>query len=192
MTFGLNNSFFSNLNPNFVIKSLMKNYIYLLVVLLFVYACGPKKEKKKEKFQYKRTQIEKNNNEIDDNIDQTKIILNSFDNMMYDKKVIEAKSGKSILLILNHKGKIGKEFMGHNFVLLKIGTDVDDFAKRAVKAKNTDYIPEGNETLAYTKMIGGGESTSVNFQILEPGEYEFICSFPGHYNLMRGKLIVTD
>ena len=170
----------------------MKNYIYLLVVLLFVSACGPKKEKKKEKFEYKRTQVEKKNNEIDDNIDQTKIILNSFDNMMYDKKVIEAKSGKSILLILNHKGKIGKEFMGHNFVLLKIGTDVDDFAKRAVKAKNTDYIPEGNETLAYTKMIGGGESTSVNFQILEPGEYEFICSFPGHYNLMRGKLIVTD
>ena len=192
MTFGLNNSFFSNLNPNFVIKSLMKNYIYLLVVLLFFSACGPKKEKKKEKFEYKRTQVEKKNNEIDDNIDQTKIILNSFDNMMYDKKVIEAKSGKSILLILNHKGKIGKEFMGHNFVLLKIGTDVDDFAKRAVKAKNTDYIPEGNETLAYTKMIGGGESTSVNFQILEPGEYEFICSFPGHYNLMRGKLIVTD
>ena len=170
----------------------MKNYIYLLVVLLFVNACGPKKEKKNEKFEYKRTKVEKKNNKIDDNVDQTKIILNSFDNMMYDKKVIEAKSGKSILLILNHKGKIGKEFMGHNFVLLKIGTDVDDFAKRAVKAKNTDYIPEGNETLAYTKMIGGGESTSVNFQILEPGEYEFICSFPGHYNLMRGKLIVTD
>ena len=62
--------------------------------------------------------------------------------------------------------------MGHNFVLLKIGTDVDDFAKRAVKAKNTDYIPDGNETIAYTKMIGGGESTSVSFQILEPGEYE--------------------
>ena len=170
----------------------MKNYIYLLVLLLIVNACGPKNEKKKEKFEYKRTQVEKKNNEIDNNIDQTKIVLNSFDNMMYDKKVIEAKSGKSILLILNHKGKIGKEFMGHNFILLKIGTDVDDFAKRAVKAKNTDYIPDGNETIAYTKMIGGGESTSVSFQIQEPGEYEFICSFPGHYNLMRGKLIVTD
>ena len=120
----------------------MKNYIYLLVVLLFVNACGPKKEKKNEKFEYKRTKVEKKNNKIDDNVDQTKIILNSFDNMMYDKKVIEAKSGKSIHLILNHKGKIGKEFMGHNFVLLKIGTNVDDFAKRAVKAKNTDYIPE--------------------------------------------------
>ena len=163
-----------------------------MILFTLITSCGPKKEKKKEKFEYKRTQVEKKNNEIDNNIDQTKIVLNSFDNMMYDKKVIEAKSGKSILLILNHKGKIGKEFMGHNFILLKIGTDVDDFAKRAVKAKNTDYIPDGNETIAYTKMIGGGESTSVSFQIQEPGEYEFICSFPGHYNLMRGKLIVTD
>ena len=170
----------------------MKSYFYLFIVLLFSNACGPKKEKKKEKFEYKRTQVEKKINEIDNNKDQIKIVLNSFDNMMYDKKIIEVKSGKKILLKLNHKGKIGKEFMGHNFVLLRIGTDVDEFAKRAVSAKNTEYIPEGDETIAYTKMIGGGESTSVNFDAPEPGEYEFICSFPGHYNLMRGKLIVVD
>jgi azurin len=111
--------------------------------------------------------------------------------MLFDKTSLLAKAGKNIRFTLNHTGKIGKEFMGHNFVLLKIGTDVDDFAKRAVKSKNTDYIPGGEDTIAYTKMIGGGESTTINFKAPEPGEYEYICSFPGHYNLMRGKLIVV-
>jgi azurin len=169
----------------------MKKSLAFLVVLAVTIACGPKKEKKKDKFQYKRTQVEDKNDLIDDNQNQIKIILNSYDNMIYDKTSIEVKYGNKITLTLNHKGKIGKEFMGHNFVLLKIGTDVDDFAKRAVKSKNTDYIPGGEDTIAYTKMIGGGESTTINFKAPEPGEYEYICSFPGHYNLMRGKLIVV-
>ena len=50
--------------------------------------------------------------------------------MMYDKKTIEVKPGKNIILTLNHKGKIAKEFMGHNFVLLKKGVNVNEFAKK--------------------------------------------------------------
>ena len=65
-------------------------------------------------------------------------------------------------------------------------------AKRAVKAKKSDYIPEGNETIAYTKMIGGGENTTISFQAPKPGIYVYICSFPGHYNLMKGEFIVKE
>ena len=169
----------------------MKNYIYLLVVLLFVNACGPKKEKKKEKFEYKRTQVEEKNDDIDDNEDLIKIVLNSYDNMMYDKKTIEVKYGKNIMLTLNHKGKIGKEFMGHNFVLLKKGVNVDEFAKKATLAKSNDYIPNSDETIAFTKMLGGGESTTISFMAPEAGTYTYICSFPGHYMIMRGELIVN-
>ena len=112
--------------------------------------------------------------------------------MKFDQNELRVFEGQKITLTLNHTGKMSKEIMGHNFVLLKKETNLNDFAQKAMLARENEYIPDGNETIAYTKMIGGGESTSVNFQILEPGEYEFICSFPGHYNLMRGKLIVTD
>ena len=169
----------------------MKKYISLMILFTLIISCGPKKEKKKEKFEYKRTRVEEKNDVIDDNEDLIKIVLNSYDNMMYDKKTIEVKYGKNIMLTLNHKGKIGKEFMGHNFVLLKKGVNVDEFAKKATLAKSNDYIPNSDETIAFTKMLGGGESTTISFMAPEAGTYTYICSFPGHYMIMRGELIVN-
>ena len=168
----------------------MKKYISLMILFTLIISCGPKKEKKKEKFEYKRTQVEEKNDVIDDNEDLIKIVLNSYDNIMYDKKTIEVKYGKNIMLTLNHKGKIGKEFMGHNFVLLKKGVNVDEFAKKATLAKSNDYIPNSDEAIAYTKMLGGGESTTISFLAPEAGIYTYICTFPGHYMMMRGELIV--
>ena len=162
-----------------------------MILFTLIISCGPKKEKKKEKFEYKRTQVEEKNDDIDDNEDLIKIVLNSYDNMMYDKKTIEVKYGKNIMLTLNHKGKIGKEFMGHNFVLLKKGVNVDEFAKKATLAKSNDYIPNSDETIAFTKMLGGGESTTISFMAPEAGTYTYLCSFPGHYMIMRGELIVN-
>ena len=39
-------------------------------------------------------------------------------------------------------------------------------------------------------MIGGGQSDTIEFDAPEPGTYDFICSFPGHYSVMKGKFIV--
>ena len=80
--------------------------------------------------------------------------------------------------------------MGHNFVLVKEGVDIDDFAQRAMAAKETDYIPDGDETYAYTKMLGGGESDIITFMSPEPGTYTYLCTFPGPYQVMRGDFIV--
>jgi len=79
--------------------------------------------------------------------------------------------------------------MGHNWVLLEKGTNVSSFAISAMKEKDNEYIPSSN-VLAATSLIGGGEQTSITFTAPSPGEYDFICSFPGHYGLMKGKLIV--
>ena len=49
----------------------------------------------------------------------------------------------------------------------------------------------GITELAYTKMLGGGESDTITFDAPEPGTYIFICSFPGHYQLMMGEFIVS-
>ena len=106
----------------------MKEKLLIILMMTFICSCGTKKEKKKEKFEYKRTKVETADNFDVDDPKKVKIVLNSFDSMQYDKKIIEVEDGKNIYLTLNHKGKIGKEFMGHNFVLLKKGINVDDFA----------------------------------------------------------------
>lgn len=121
---------------------------------------------------------------------EVQIILNSNDQMQFDKKVLSASPGQKVTLTLNHTGRGNKMIMGHNFVLLKKDVDVDIFARKAVEARDNEYIPEGDEMIAYTKLIGGGESVTITFDAPGQGIYNFICSFPAHYQLMRGQLIV--
>lgn len=117
------------------------------------------------------------------------IMLNSDDQMKFDKQEIRVKAGQTVRLTLNHTGKLPKNAMGHNFVLIAGGTDMASFAQIAIQASDNEYIPE-KDVLAHTKLIGGGESTTIEFEAPEKGNYDFICSFPGHYYLMKGKFIV--
>ncbi len=119
----------------------------------------------------------------------TTIVLNSNDQMKFDKEEIKVKAGQKVKLTLNHTGKLPKEAMGHNFVLLTAGTDIAAFATAAMKAKKNEYIPSDG-VIAHTKLIGGGESTTIEFTVPKKGTYDFICSFPGHYGMMKGKFIV--
>ena len=153
--------------------------------MLFIISC--KNEPAKEKFSYERVQ---ENVEKIESTEQTIIILNSNDLMLFDKTSLLAKAGKNIRFTLNHTGKIGKEFMGHNFVLLKKDVDVDDFAMLALDFKENEYIPKNNDFIVHTRMLGGGESETINFIIEEPGTYKYVCTFPGHYQIMQGELTI--
>lgn len=117
------------------------------------------------------------------------IVINSDDQMKFDKTEVRVKAGEKIKLTLNHTGKLPKNAMGHNFVLLEAGTNVATFAQQAMNAKATEYIP-AKGVIAHTGLIGGGESTTVEFTAPKKGTYDFICSFPGHYAIMKGKFIV--
>lgn len=120
------------------------------------------------------------------------ISLSSNDQMQFDKKVLKAKAGQKVKLTLKHTGTMKKEVMGHNFVLLKQGTDFNDFATKAATAKATGYIPAElkGAVIANTKVIGGGESASVEFTAPAAGTYKFLCSFPGHVGMMQGDFVV--
>jgi len=66
-----------------------------------------------------------------------------------------------------------------------------NFAIAAMGAVDTDYVPaDSKEVIAYTKIIGGGESVTITFDTPEKGTYDFLCTFPGHFALMQGKFIV--
>ena len=142
----------------------------------------------KEKFQYERVKEEATT--VQSNTMSNNVILNSNDQMKFDKKIIRVNANQKVTLTLNHNGRFPASSMGHNFVLIKKDVDVDEYALRAVSARDNDYIPEGGDEIAFTKMLGGGESDTITFDAPEPGTYTFICSFPGHYQLMMGEFIV--
>ncbi len=114
------------------------------------------------------------------------------DNMKFDKTELRAKEGQQVKIVLKHTGKAPLTAMGHNIVILAQGTDVAAFTTQAIEAKDNDYIPKSMEqnVIAHTKMIGGGEAAEVVFTAPAKGSYDFLCSFPGHAALMKGKFVV--
>lgn len=119
------------------------------------------------------------------------VSLEGTDQMTYNKTEIQVPAGSTVKLTLTHTGTMPATAMGHNFVLLKKGTDIADFAMKAIGFPDNDYIPKDTDkVIAHTKIIGGGESTTIEFKAPAPGTYTFICSFPGHYSLMKGTFTV--
>jgi azurin len=120
------------------------------------------------------------------------IVIKGTDAMQFDLKEIKVKAGQKVKLTLVHSGKLAKAAMGHNFVLLKQGVDVAAFGGKAAAARETEYIPKSElaNIIAHTKLVGGGESDTIEFTAPAKGTYTYVCSFPGHYALMKGNFIV--
>lgn len=127
-----------------------------------------------------------------DDVDVVELTIEGNDQMEFNLNQLHAKAGQTVRLTLKHVGELPKESMGHNFVLLKEGVDVQTFANDAAAAKDTDYIPASREgdIIVHTDMIGGGEETTIEFTAPESGKYPFICSYPGHAGKMKGVFIV--
>jgi azurin len=122
------------------------------------------------------------------------VAIQGDDLMKYSVAQIVAKPGEQLRIRLTSKGKMPKEVMAHNFVLLAPGTDVNKFVAAAATARTTGYIPAAmkGQILANTGLAGPGETVEVTFAApTKPGKYQYICSFAGHFQAgMTGWLIV--
>ncbi len=119
------------------------------------------------------------------------IQLQANENMRFDKEMFKIRTGKKIRLIFKNTGAPANTTMAHNVVILKKGTDIADFADAVHNAKDEQYVPSSVEPLmiAHTKLVNGGDSDTVDFTISQPGVYDYICSFPGHWGTMQGKIV---
>jgi azurin len=128
--------------------------------------------------------------------DPCKLEISGNDQMQYDKQELSAPSTcNEITITLHHTGKLPKEAMGHNWVLVS-ASDLAAVANAGMGAGlNNNYVAPGDKrVLAHTKTIGGGESDSVTFPssiLKKGGEYKYLCTFPGHNALMHGTFKLT-
>ena len=108
-------------------------------------------------------------------------------------EIVVAATCADFTINFEHIGKMPKTAMGHNVVIAK-ADDVKAVAANGVKAGvKGDYLQAGDpKVVAASKMVGGGEKTSVKVPVatIKAGGYDFFCSFPGHEMKMRGKLSV--
>lgn len=122
-----------------------------------------------------------------------KLEISANDAMQFDKKELDvAGDCTQVQLTLKHTGKLPASAMGHNWVLVKTA-DVSAVANAGMSAGlANNYLQPGDaRVIAATKIIGGGETTTVTFptaKLTKGGDYTFMCTFPGHYVIMKGKL----
>jgi azurin len=115
------------------------------------------------------------------------------DNMKFNPSAVEARVGERLHIVLKNVGTMPKVAMGHNLVLLKKGANPKAVVDKCANARESDFIAADvkDQILAATRLVGPGETSDVTFEAPAKGEYDFICTFPGHFNLgMKGKLTV--
>lgn len=182
----------------------MRNFklFFLLIATFTIVSCGG--EKKEENEDVRLTEpvesssdsegIEQETMESDSTSatgEVVEITIEGNDQMQYNLKEMKVKAGQTVRLTLKHVGQLDEKVMGHNWVLLKQGTVIPEFGNAAASARDNDFIPQGtDDVIANTEMIGGGETTTIEFTAPAAGTYDFICSFPGHFAVMNGKFIV--
>jgi azurin len=124
-----------------------------------------------------------------------KITITGNDTMQFDVKEFTVQASEKIELTFKNIGKLPKLAMGHNLVILKEGIRPLKFGQKimGMGASPSNPLPKESleDVLASTKLLGPGESDIITFTApKKPGLYQFLCSFPGHYAIMRGVMVV--
>jgi len=116
------------------------------------------------------------------------VTIQADDKMRFDVTAFDAAPGQKISVTIKNVGTTPKFSMGHNFVLLdrtiNTGNVQSAFLDKASAEASHDYVPPGaKEVHAHSKLLGPSESEVVTFNApYIPGEYLYLCSFPGHYS----------
>lgn len=117
--------------------------------------------------------------------------------LSYEKTELSVKAGQKVKLTLNNSGGVLPQ--PHNFLLLKPGKlDAVGALANAMLADPQgmakSYIPEAAkpDIIANTKLVQPNGTETIEFTApADAGDYPYICTFPGHWMLMRGIMHVT-
>lgn len=116
------------------------------------------------------------------------------DKMKFSITEFEVEHGQKVAVTLKNIGTSPKMSMGHNFIALNKGVKWETFVENASNDAAHDYVPvaSAKDVIGHTKLLGPDESDTATFTApYVPGNYDFVCSFPGHATQgMKGIMIV--
>jgi azurin len=128
--------------------------------------------------------------------DVCRLNINATDMMRFEQQTLQVESQcTEVEVTLHNTGKLPVSAMGHDWVLTKTA-DVAAVANAGMSAglANNYQKPGDPRIVAATKVIGGGESSTVRFstaQLDSGSSYSYFCSAPGHFSIMKGRLVLN-
>jgi len=122
-------------------------------------------------------------------VDQT-LSIGTKPGLKYDLTKFQVKAGSKIRLIFNNN-----DDMLHNLVIVKPKTvaKVGEAAfKMDLDGEAKAYVPDLEEVLFHTGLMQPESQETIYFVVPStPGDYTFVCTYPGHYTLMQGIIKVV-
>ena len=114
--------------------------------------------------------------------------------MKYDTTRLIVEAGKPFEIIFQNN-----DFMPHNIAVVKPGTRPKLGAESGrmkpdqVDAQGRAFMPKSKDILDATKLVEPGHKEIMKMTApKEQGDYEYFCTYPGHWERMWGRLIVTN
>ncbi len=112
--------------------------------------------------------------------------------MLFDVKEIVVEALKPVRIVFENG-----DIMPHNFLVVAPGSLAEvGIAAEAMASDPAAYakgfVPDTDKVLFGTRLLDPGTSETISFEAPEaPGEYPFVCTFPGHWTRMNGILRVV-
>jgi glucose/arabinose dehydrogenase/azurin len=113
--------------------------------------------------------------------------------MRYDSPRLVVEAGKPFEVIFENA-----DFMPHNLIFgppnsrEAIATAASTMRPDELDSKGRAYLPKGFDLIGATRLTEAGQRETLKLTAPEKeGEYDYVCTFPGHWTLMWGTLIVT-
>ncbi len=117
--------------------------------------------------------------------------IEAISGLRFSEKELKAKAGEQITIRFQNMDSIP-----HNFVLCKPGTlETVGMASSMMlanpKIAEMHYVPETDDVLHFSPMLYTRSGYEMNITApAEPGIYPYMCTFPGHWAVMKGTLII--
>ena len=111
--------------------------------------------------------------------------------MQFSKDTLVVSVGKTVSILFENP-----DFMQHNLLIvmpgkLEVVGQAADALMSTPDAAENNYVPQIPEVLFTTRVLNPNERVRLTFKApSRPGAYPFVCTFPGHWRIMNGILIV--
>jgi azurin len=112
--------------------------------------------------------------------------------MRYDTTRIVVQAGKPFEIIFENN-----DMMPHNIVITQPGTR-EEVGTQAQNMSGTPdkegkvYVPKNKMIIASSKMLDPGQKETLKLTApSKPGDYEYVCTYPEHWKVMFGQLVVV-
>ena len=168
-------------------KKITTSIAYTLIAVLLFSCASDKKEtdsnSEKETQLVEITEATKNWEEF-----SVKALGNTMPEMKYDLTNISVKEGSWVRIKLINDGI--DPSMLHNIVFVNYGKRKAVAAECVTAGPTKQFISNSSDIIAASDLADPGQTVTLEFKAPKKGNYEFMCTYPGHSGIMRGYFFV--